>query len=49
VRVWRTREDHLLPLMAVAGAAENDRGHVVSVDHVMKLTTASYAFGTGLT
>jgi hypothetical protein len=49
VRVWRTREDHLLPLMAVTGAAENDRGHVVSVDHVMKLTTASYAFGTGLT
>jgi aromatic ring-opening dioxygenase catalytic subunit (LigB family) len=45
-RLAYPREDHLLPLMAVAGAAENDRGHVVFVDHVMKLTMASYALRT---
>ena len=45
-RLAHPREDHLLPLMVVAGAAANDRGHVVFVDHVMKVPMASYAFGT---
>ncbi|MES3026075.1 MAG: class III extradiol ring-cleavage dioxygenase [Pseudomonadota bacterium] len=38
------REDHLIPLMVVAGAAGADRGTAVFVDHVMKVPMASYAF-----
>ena len=38
------REDHLLPLMVVAGAAGADRGAQVFVDHVMKVAMASYEF-----
>ena len=39
------REDHLIPLMVVAGAAGNDKGRPVFVDHVMKVPMASYEFG----
>ncbi len=39
------REDHLLPLMVVAGAAGQDVGHRIFVDHVMKVAMASYQFG----
>ncbi|WP_374351418.1 class III extradiol ring-cleavage dioxygenase [Chitinimonas sp.] len=39
------REDHLLPLMAIAGAAGNDVGRVWFVDHVAKVPMASYEFG----
>ncbi len=39
------REDHLIPLMVVAGAAGNDTGRTVFVDHVMKVPMASYEFG----
>lgn len=39
------QEDHLLPLMVVAGAAGGDKGQQVFVDHVMKVPMASYQFG----
>lgn len=39
------REDHLLPLMVVAGASDNqDVGSVDFVDHVMGVDMASYRF-----
>ncbi len=38
------REDHLLPLMVVAGAAGEDTGKAVFVEHVMKVPMASYEF-----
>ena len=43
-RLAHPREDHLLPLMVVAGAAGNDRGGRVFVDHVMEVAMASYQF-----
>jgi aromatic ring-opening dioxygenase catalytic subunit (LigB family) len=39
------REDHLIPLMVVAGAAGADRGVRIFVDHVMAVDMASYQFG----
>ncbi len=39
------REDHLVPLMVVAGAAGVDRGQRIFVDHVMAVDMASYQFG----
>lgn len=39
------REDHLLPLMVAAGAAGDDTGHTVFIDHVMEVPMASYEFG----
>lgn len=39
------REDHLIPLMAVAGAAGTDLGKTVFVDHVFGVDMASYEFG----
>ena len=44
-RLAHPQEDHLLPLMVVAGAAGIDVGHRVFVDHVMKVPMATYAFG----
>ena len=44
-RAAHPREDHLLPLMVVAGAAGNDPGRRVFVDHVMGVAMASYRFG----
>lgn len=44
-RLAHPREDHLLPLMVVAGAAGDDTGHRVFVDHVMNVAMASYQFG----
>lgn len=41
-RLAHPREDHLLPLMA--GAAGDDRGQRVFVDHVMQVAMASYQF-----
>lgn len=38
------REDHLLPLMVVAGAAGTDTGETVFVDHVLNVAMASYQF-----
>jgi len=39
------REDHLVPLMVVAGAAGEDQGRALFIDHVMKVPMASYEFG----
>jgi aromatic ring-opening dioxygenase catalytic subunit (LigB family) len=39
------REDHLVPLMLVCGAAGRDQGHAVFTDHVMGVDMASYRFG----
>ncbi|MGV3742175.1 MAG: DODA-type extradiol aromatic ring-opening family dioxygenase [Burkholderiaceae bacterium] len=44
-RLAHPREDHLLPLMVAAGAAGDDLGQVLFVDHVMKVPMASYEFG----
>lgn len=44
-RLAHPREDHLLPLMVAAGAADGDQGRTVFVDHVMKVPMASYEFG----
>jgi aromatic ring-opening dioxygenase catalytic subunit (LigB family) len=44
-RLAHPREDHLVPLMVVAGAAGDDQGRAVFVDHVMKVPMASYEFG----
>jgi len=44
-RLAHPREDHLIPLMVVAGAAGDDAGHRLFVDHVMKVPMASYEFG----
>jgi len=43
-RLAHPREDHLLPLMVVAGAAGKDPGRVEFVDHVMGVDMASYRF-----
>lgn len=39
------REDHLVPLMVVAGAGGSDKGRTVFVDHVFGVDMASYEFG----
>ena len=44
-RLAHPREDHLLPLMVVAGAAGPDPGQRLLVDHVMQVDMASYRFG----
>ena len=44
-RLAHPREDHLIPLMVVVGAAGNDKGRPVFIDHVMKVPMASYEFG----
>jgi aromatic ring-opening dioxygenase catalytic subunit (LigB family) len=41
------REDHLVPLMVAAGAAGEDQGRALFIDHVMKVPMASYEFGAG--
>jgi aromatic ring-opening dioxygenase catalytic subunit (LigB family) len=44
-RLAHPREDHLVPLMVVAGAAAEDSGRHVFVDRVFKVPMASYEFG----
>ena len=44
-RLAHPREDHLIPLMVVAGAAGKDVGYRVFVDNVMNVAMASYRFG----
>jgi len=39
------REDHLIPLMVVAGAAGPDRGERIFMDQVLAVDMASYQFG----
>jgi aromatic ring-opening dioxygenase catalytic subunit (LigB family) len=43
-RLAHPREDHLVPLMVVAGAAGEDVGRALFIDHVMKVPMASYEF-----
>jgi aromatic ring-opening dioxygenase catalytic subunit (LigB family) len=47
-RLAHPREDHLIPLMVVAGAAGEDIGREAFVDRVFSVPTASYEFGGGL-
>jgi aromatic ring-opening dioxygenase catalytic subunit (LigB family) len=44
-RLAHPREDHLIPLMVVAGAAGDDRGQRLFVDQAMNVAMASYEFG----
>lgn len=44
-RAAHPREDHLLPLMVVAGAAGDDPGRQLFVDKAMDVSMASYQFG----
>jgi aromatic ring-opening dioxygenase catalytic subunit (LigB family) len=44
-RLAHPREDHLLPLLAVVGAAGSDSGQVLFAESVMKIPMTSYAFG----
>jgi len=44
-RAAHPREDHLIPLMLVAGAAGEDIGRRLFVDHAMQVAMASYEFG----
>jgi aromatic ring-opening dioxygenase catalytic subunit (LigB family) len=46
-RLAHPREDHLIPLMVVAGAAGEDLGREAFVDKLFKVPTASYEFGYG--
>lgn len=44
-RIAHPREEHLLPLMVVAGAAGDDRGQRVYHDRIMGCTVAAFRFG----
>ncbi|MDR0480685.1 MAG: dioxygenase [Gallionellaceae bacterium] len=44
-RAAHPREEHLLPLMVVAGAAEADTGRRVFTDQVMNAQVSAYRFG----
>ena len=44
-RLAHPQEDHLTPLMVAAGAAGDDVGRRLFVDHVMKVAMATYEFG----
>jgi aromatic ring-opening dioxygenase catalytic subunit (LigB family) len=44
-RLAHPHEDHLLPLLAAAGAAGSDSGQVLFDENIMKIPMTSYAFG----
>ena len=44
-RACHPREEHLLPLMVVAGAADGERGRHVFSDHVMDVAISAVQFG----
>jgi aromatic ring-opening dioxygenase catalytic subunit (LigB family) len=44
-RLAHPHEDHLMPLLVAAGAAAEDSGRELFVDHVFKVPMASYQFG----
>jgi aromatic ring-opening dioxygenase catalytic subunit (LigB family) len=44
-RIAQPREDHLLPLMVVAGAAGSDRGRVAYNGTILSLRLSAYHFG----
>lgn len=39
------QEEHLLPLMVVSGAAQNEKGRKVFTDRVLETTLSAYVFG----
>ena len=45
-RLAHPRVDHLITLMVIAGAAGDDTGQRLFVDHVMSVVMASYVFGS---
>lgn len=45
-RLAHPREEHLIPLMATAGAAAGEAGRRSFLDHVWGIAMASYQFGT---
>ena len=44
-RLAHPREDHLMPVMVVAGAADDDVGRRIFTDTVWNTVMASYRFG----
>jgi aromatic ring-opening dioxygenase catalytic subunit (LigB family) len=44
-RYCHPREEHLLPLMVVAGASAGDRGRKIFGDRVMGVDVAAFQFG----
>ena len=44
-RLAHPREDHLIPLLVVAGAAGSDPGARIFIDHALAVDMASYQFG----
>ena len=44
-RLAHPREDHLVPLFTVAGAAGDDKGLVLFSEDVLKVPMTSYVFG----
>jgi aromatic ring-opening dioxygenase catalytic subunit (LigB family) len=44
-RLAHPREDHLIPLMAAAGAADGDTGRRIFLDRVWGIAMSSYQFG----
>lgn len=44
-RLAHPREEHLIPLMVIAGAAGADRGHIGYVGKYMGITLSAYHFG----
>ena len=45
-RAAHPREEHLLPLMVIAGAAGNDLGKQIYADRVMGLAMSAYMFSS---
>jgi len=44
-RIAHPREDHLMPLLVAAGAADGDQGSILFAENVMKIPMTSYVFG----
>lgn len=44
-RLAHPQEDHLIPLMVIAGAAAEDTGRIAFIDQAFKVPVASYEFG----
>lgn len=44
-RACHPREEHLIPLMVIAGAGGADRGEKVFTDHVMAVAVSAFQFG----
>jgi aromatic ring-opening dioxygenase catalytic subunit (LigB family) len=44
-RLAHPREEHLLPLMVAAGAAQSEQGRKLFQDRVMGVTVSAFGFG----